>query len=65
MDLKMKSKTFGWSSEMIVKAAKKKMRIFEVTIKHQKRIGKSKISGSITKSILAALHIIYSIFRYL
>lgn len=62
--LKMSSKTFGWSAEMIVKAAEIGIRISEVNIGSRKRIGKSKISGSVKSSLIAALHIFYTIFKF-
>ena len=62
--LTMVSKTYGWSSEMIVKVAKKKYRIKEIPIGCRKRIGQSKISGSIRGSIKAAIHIFYVIIKF-
>jgi glycosyltransferase involved in cell wall biosynthesis len=62
--LNMNSKTYGWSSEMIVKAAKKKFKIMEIPVSYRKRIGKSKISGTFKGSIIAALLIFYNILRY-
>lgn len=62
--LNMCTETYGWSSEMIVKAAKKKFNIVEIPMKYRRRIGKSKISGSFRGSLKAALHILYNIIKY-
>ncbi|MCW3976012.1 MAG: glycosyltransferase family 2 protein [Candidatus Bathyarchaeota archaeon] len=62
--LDMSSKTYGWSAEMIVKAAKFGIKISEVNVGFRKRIGKSKISGSIKSSLIAVLHIFYNIFKF-
>ncbi len=62
--LTMVSKTYGWSSEMIVKAARKKYRVIEIPIGCRKRIGTSKISGSIKGSIKAAIYIFYIIVKF-
>ncbi len=62
--LDMGSKTFGWSAEMIVKAARTNAKIVEIPVKFRKRIGKSKISGSVLGSLKAAFHIFLNILRY-
>ena len=62
--LNMSSETYGWSSEMIVKAAKIKARITEIPVAYRKRIGHSKISGTVRGSLKAASWIFYNILRY-
>ncbi len=62
--LEMHSKTYGWSAEMIVKAARNRYKISELPVKYRKRIGQSKISGRVKTSLEATLHIIYNIIRY-
>ena len=49
---------------MQVKALKAKLRIKEVGVDYRKRIGKSKISGTLSGVIKAGLKIIYSVFKY-
>lgn len=61
----MQDKTFGWTVEMQVKAAKLKMKCIEVPVTYKKRIGKSKISGTIKGTVLAGQKIIWTIFKYL
>jgi len=62
--LHMTSQTFAWSPEMIVKAAKARLRVSEIEVSYRKRLGKSKISGSIQASMIAALQIFLTILRY-
>jgi len=63
--LEMKDETFGWTVEMQVKASKKKYKVQEVPVKYRKRIGVSKITGTIKGTILAGYKILFTIFRYL
>lgn len=60
----MKDKNFGWNVEMQMKAVKQGLRIQEVPVDYRKRIGKSKISGTISGTIKAGVKIIYSVFKY-
>ena len=62
--LNMQDKTYGWTVEMQLKAAKQKMRCTEVAVPYRKRIGQSKISGTIKGAVLAGYKILYTIFRY-
>ena len=64
MDLDMQDKTYGWTVEMQLKAAKKKLRSVEVPVDYRKRIGFSKISGTLKGTILAAYKILGTIFKY-
>ena len=61
----MKDKTFGWTVEMQLKAAKHKLRSTEVPVNYKKRIGVSKVSGTVKGTILAGYKIIFTIFKYL
>lgn len=63
--LNMVDKTYGWTVEMQLKAAKHKMKITEVPVNYRKRIGFSKISGTIKGTILAGYKIIITIFKYI
>jgi len=60
--LKMQDKTYGWTVEMQVKAAKLGLKSVEVPVSYRNRIGKSKVSGTIKGSILAGNKILYTIF---
>jgi glycosyltransferase involved in cell wall biosynthesis len=63
--LQMQDRTYGWTVEMQLKAAKQKMRCVEVPVDYRKRIGFSKISGTLKGTLLAGYKIILTIFRYL
>jgi glycosyltransferase involved in cell wall biosynthesis len=63
--LGMEEMTYGWPTEMIVKAARRELRIVEVAVPHRPRSGgRSKISGTVRGTVLAAYHILRTIFRY-
>lgn len=63
--LDMREMTFGWPTEMIVKAARRGARIVETPVSHRPRLaGKSKVSGTLKGSILAAYFILRTTFRY-
>lgn len=61
--LAMKDRDFGWTVEMQVRAAKLEMRIAERPADYRKRIGVSKISGTVRGVVLAGWKILYVIFR--
>ncbi len=61
--MKMEDKTYGWTVEMQVKAAKMGMKCTEVPVRYRKRIGVSKISGTIKGTILAGHKILWTIFK--
>ncbi len=63
--LSMQDKNYGWTVEMQIKAAKHKLRCVEVPADYRKRIGFSKVSGTLKGTILAGYKIIWTIFKYL
>ncbi len=63
--LDMQDKTYGWTVEMQLKAAKLGLRCTEVPVRYRKRIGFSKISGTVKGTVMAGYKIITTIFRYL
>ncbi len=65
LSLDMRDKTFGWTVEMQVKAAKNGLRCAEVPVSYRKRIGTSKITGTVAGSVMAGVKIIWMIFRQL
>ena len=65
LELDMQDKTYGWTVEMQVKAVKKNMQCAEVPVSYRKRIGKSKVSGTIKGTILAGYKILWTIFKSL
>ena len=64
MDLNMRDKTFGWTVEMQVKAAKQALKIREMPVSYRKRIGVSKITGTIEGTLKAGWKILFTIFKY-
>ena len=63
--LNMQDIDFGWTVEMQVKAAKNRWTCLEVPVNYRKRLGKSKISGTIKGSFMAGYKIIWTIFKLL
>ena len=61
--LEMEDPDFGWTVEMQVKAAKAGLKCTEVPVRYRKRIGKSKISGTVKGTILAGHKILWTIFK--
>ncbi len=64
LEINMQDTTYGWTVEMQLKAAKLKMKILEVPVSYRKRIGFSKISGTVKGTALAGYKIITTIFKY-
>jgi glycosyltransferase involved in cell wall biosynthesis len=65
ISLGMQDRDFGWTVEMQIKAVRNGLRIHEVPVNYRKRIGISKITGTISGTIRAGTKIIYTIFKYL
>ena len=61
--LRMEDPDFGWTVEMQVKAAKARMNCREVPVRYRKRIGTSKISGTLKGTLLAGHKILWTIFK--
>ncbi len=64
IDLEMCDKNYGWTVEMQVKAAKQKLKCTEVPVDYKKRIGVSKITGTIKGTVMAGYKILLTIFKY-
>lgn len=62
--LNMEDKTYGWTVEMQLKVLKKKFTYTEVPVRYKKRIGISKVSGTVKGSIFAGVKILSWIFKY-
>jgi glycosyltransferase involved in cell wall biosynthesis len=63
--LEMQDTTFGWTVEMQVKALKKGLKCTEVPVSYRKRIGVSKITGTLTGTLKAGYKIIWTIIKYI
>lgn len=64
MALQMEDKTYGWTVEMQLKILKKRFTYTEVPVRYKKRIGVSKVSGTVKGSIFAGIKILGWIFKY-
>ena len=64
LKLDMSDKTFGWTVEMQLKIARLSLPLVEIPVDYRKRVGKSKISGTIRGTIMAGYKILYTIFNY-
>ncbi|WP_074407209.1 MULTISPECIES: glycosyltransferase family 2 protein [Aquimarina] len=62
--LEMVDKTYGWTVEMQLKVLKKRYNYTEVPVHYKKRIGVSKVSGTIKGAIFAGVKILSWIFKY-
>jgi glycosyltransferase involved in cell wall biosynthesis len=63
--LGMREMTYGWPTEMIVKAARRGWRVVELPARYRPRLGgRSKISGTLKGTLLATTYILWTIFRY-
>jgi glycosyltransferase involved in cell wall biosynthesis len=62
--LDLQENTYGWAVEMILKGALGGFRIVEVPVSYYPRIGKSKISGTLSGTVGAAWFIFSLIVRY-
>jgi glycosyltransferase involved in cell wall biosynthesis len=63
-ELNMEDKTYGWTVEMQLKILKKNMTYTEVPVRYKRRIGISKVSGTVKGSIFAGIKILGWIFKY-
>ena len=61
--IEMEDPDFGWTVEMQVKAAKFKLNCTEIPVSYRKRVGVSKVSGTIRGTILAGHKILWTIFK--
>jgi glycosyltransferase involved in cell wall biosynthesis len=64
-NLNMEQMTYGWPVEMVVKAARKGLRIKSIPIRYRRRIGVSKVTGTLRGSFLAAYYMFLVPLKYL
>jgi glycosyltransferase involved in cell wall biosynthesis len=62
--LDMQDRNFGWTVEMQVKAARAGLRVREVPVDYRPRIGRSKVSGTLSGTIGAGAKILGTILRH-
>jgi glycosyltransferase involved in cell wall biosynthesis len=63
LSLEMQDRDYGWTAEMQAKAARAGVRSLEVPVSYHRRIGKSKITGTVRGTVLAGYKIITTILR--
>ena len=63
--LAMREMTYGWPTEMMVKAARLDARVVEVPVCYRvRRGGRSKVSGTVRGTVLATYYILFVTLRY-
>ena len=62
--LQMADENFGWTIEMQIKATRSNLRTIEIPVPYRKRVGTSKISGTVSGSVKAGVKILYTIAKY-
>ena len=65
VELGMVDKNYGWTVEMQIKAAKEGLTWTEVPVNYRRRIGFSKVSGTVKGTFMAGYKIIWTILKYL
>jgi glycosyltransferase involved in cell wall biosynthesis len=63
LKLDMKEQRYGWTVEMQAKAAKQRLRCFEVPVTYRARIGTSKISGTAKGTLCAGYSILATLLK--
>jgi len=62
--LGMRDTNFGWTCEMQVKALRAGLRVAEVPVSYRRRVGVSKITGTVSGTLAAGYKILWTIARY-
>jgi len=62
--LGMRDTTYGWTVEMQIKAVRAGLRCVEVPVSYRRRIGVSKITGTLAGTAKASAKILWTIARY-
>jgi glycosyltransferase involved in cell wall biosynthesis len=62
--LDMRDPSYGWTVEMQIKAARRGLRHAEVPVSYRRRIGRSKVSGTVKGTILASGKILWTLARH-
>lgn len=64
MRLGMQDLNFGWTIEMQIKARLARLRTIEIPVSYRRRVGVSKISGTVSGTVRAGYKILYTIGKY-
>lgn len=62
--LEMQDRTWGWTVEMQIKIAMHGISFLEIPVRYRRRIGQSKISGTVVGSVRAGYKILTTIARF-
>jgi glycosyltransferase involved in cell wall biosynthesis len=62
--LEMRDPDFGWTAEMQVKALRRGLSVAEVPVSYRRRVGVSKITGTVQGTVRAGYKILWTVFRY-
>jgi len=62
--LEMKDKTYGWTIEMQLKILRRKLNYIEIPVRYRKRIGISKVSGTVKGTLMAGYKILTWIGKF-
>jgi glycosyltransferase involved in cell wall biosynthesis len=64
LGLDMRDRDYGWTVEMQIKAARARLRHAEVPVSYRRRIGASKVSGTLRGTIGASHKILWTLARH-
>jgi glycosyltransferase involved in cell wall biosynthesis len=62
--LEMRDPDFGWTAELQVKALRRGLRVVEVPVSYRRRVGVSKIAGTLWGTLRAGHKILWTVVRY-
>jgi len=62
--LSLRDRNFGWTVEMQIQAVRHGLRVQQVQMSYRRRIGQSKISGTLRGAVGAGAKILFVIFRH-
>ena len=65
LELNMEDRNFGWTVEMQIKAVRKGYRVCETTVQYRRRVGVSKITGTLGGAVRAGVKILWITFTYI
>ena len=61
--LDMQDRTYGWTVEMQVKALQQELKVVEIPVSYRPRLGRSKVSGTLSGTVKAGFKILWTIAR--
>jgi glycosyltransferase involved in cell wall biosynthesis len=62
--LQMRDRRYGWTVEMQIRALQLGARVSEVPVRYRRRMGRSKISGTVSGVLKAGWGILFTIWKY-